>query len=156
MYKKILVPLDGSQQGQCSLDHVRAIALGCKVPEVILFRVVEPEPDQTGKSDDSAKRALKKREEQNRAEASDYISSLARRLSEEGLKARGELGFGKAGEQITEYAKTKQVDLIIMSTRGRSGTAKWEMGSVAKNVVDFSTVPVLLVLAKGCRAVAGF
>ena len=81
---------------------------------------------------------------------------MTKRLSGEGLKARGELASGKAAEQIVDYARTNQVDLIIMGTHGRSGIAKWEMGHVAKGVVDFSTVPVLLVLAKGCRAVAGF
>jgi nucleotide-binding universal stress UspA family protein len=39
MYYKILVPSDGSQFSECSLDHLRAIALGYRVPEVILLRV---------------------------------------------------------------------------------------------------------------------
>ena len=42
MYKKILVPLDGSELAECALEHVKAIASGCNVPEVVLFRVVEP------------------------------------------------------------------------------------------------------------------
>ena len=45
MYKKILVPLDGSPFSECSLPHVKAIALGCKVPEVVLLSVVEPLSD---------------------------------------------------------------------------------------------------------------
>ena len=42
MYKKVMVPLDGSQFSECSLEHMKAIASGCNVPEVILLRVVEP------------------------------------------------------------------------------------------------------------------
>lgn len=42
MYKKILVPLDGSDTGECSLEHVKDIATGCSVPEVILLFVAEP------------------------------------------------------------------------------------------------------------------
>ena len=42
MYKKILVPLDGSELAECALEHVKAIAIGCNVPEVVLLRVVEP------------------------------------------------------------------------------------------------------------------
>ena len=42
MYKKILVPLDGSKLAECALEHVKAIATGCNVPEVVLLRVVEP------------------------------------------------------------------------------------------------------------------
>ena len=44
MYKKILVPLDGSKLAECALDHVKTIAAGCNVPEVIILRVVEPNP----------------------------------------------------------------------------------------------------------------
>jgi nucleotide-binding universal stress UspA family protein len=42
MYQKILVPLDGSELSECSLEHVKAVASGCRVPETILLRVVEP------------------------------------------------------------------------------------------------------------------
>ena len=44
MYKKILAPLDGSEFSERSLEHVKAIATGCHVPEVVLFGVVEPVP----------------------------------------------------------------------------------------------------------------
>ena len=42
MYNKLLVPLDGSEFAECSLDHVKAIATGCKVGKVILLGVLEP------------------------------------------------------------------------------------------------------------------
>jgi nucleotide-binding universal stress UspA family protein len=155
MYKKVLVPLDGSQYAQCSLDHVRAIGLACHVPEIILLRVVETASGGPDVTPGKGKKGSSKIEDEKTAEAQDYISSLARRLKEEGLQARGELAFGKADEQITNYARTNQVDLIIMSTHGRSGVSKWEIGNTAKGVVDYSTVPVLLVLAAGCRIAQG-
>jgi nucleotide-binding universal stress UspA family protein len=42
LYKKILVPLDGSDLAECVLPHVESIAKGCGVKEVIFLRVVEP------------------------------------------------------------------------------------------------------------------
>ena len=42
MYKKILAPLDGSEFSECVFKHVKAIALGCGVPEVVLLQVLEP------------------------------------------------------------------------------------------------------------------
>ena len=42
MYKKILAPLDGSELSECTLEHVKAIATGCQVPEVVLLNVIEP------------------------------------------------------------------------------------------------------------------
>jgi nucleotide-binding universal stress UspA family protein len=44
LYKKILVPLDGSALAECALEHVKTIAAGCNVPEIVLLRVVEPNP----------------------------------------------------------------------------------------------------------------
>jgi nucleotide-binding universal stress UspA family protein len=155
MYKKVLVPLDGSQYAQCSLDHVRAIGLGCNVPDVILFRVVETASGGPDAAAGKEKRPPTKIESEMTAEAKDYISSIAKRLKDEGLHVRGELAFGRPDEQIINYSRTNHVDLIIMSTHGRSGIAKPQIGSVTKGVVDFSTVPVLLVLATGCRVSQG-
>ena len=42
MYQKILIPLDGSELAECSLQHAKAIAQGCNVADVIVFRVIEP------------------------------------------------------------------------------------------------------------------
>ena len=42
MYQKILASLDGSELSERSLEHVKAVATGCQVPEVVLLRVVEP------------------------------------------------------------------------------------------------------------------
>ena len=44
IYKRMLVPLDGSGFGECALEHMKAIATGCNVPEVDLLFVVEPIP----------------------------------------------------------------------------------------------------------------
>lgn len=155
MYKKVLVPLDGSQYAQCSLDHVRAIGLGCNVPDIILFRVVVTADGGANAVSGKEKNPPTKIENEMITEAKDYVSSLAKRLKDEGLHVRGELAFGKADEQIINYSRTNHVDLIIMSTHGRSGIAKPQIGSVTKAVVDYSTIPVLLVLAAGCRVSQG-
>jgi nucleotide-binding universal stress UspA family protein len=44
MYQKILVPLDGSELAECVLPHVKAIATGCGIEQVVLLKVVEPLP----------------------------------------------------------------------------------------------------------------
>ena len=55
---------------------------------------------------------------------------------------------GKAAVEITQFAEANHVDLIVMSTRGRSGVSRWLMGSVADRVVRGAAVPVLLVRAR--------
>ena len=44
MYQKMLVPLDGSELAECVFAHVKAIAKGCNVGEIVLLEVVEPPP----------------------------------------------------------------------------------------------------------------
>jgi nucleotide-binding universal stress UspA family protein len=157
MYNKILVPLDGSQFSQCSLDHVRAIARGCKVPEVVLLRVIEPlsSSDIAGLAR-AGGNSITQLENANEADAKDYVSSMAKRLNEEGLSVKGEVVTGKADEAIADYARKNGIDLIIMSSHGRSGVSRWVMGSVADRVMRSSIVPVLLVPSPGCRIAQGF
>jgi nucleotide-binding universal stress UspA family protein len=59
---------------------------------------------------------------------------------------------GSAAEEILKYSQDNDVDLIIMSTHGRSGVSRWAMGSVADRVVRTSVAPVLLTTPKECRA----
>lgn len=145
MYKKILAPLDGSEISERSLEHIKSIATGCHVPEVILFGVVEPVP-QAGEinaflgSDwevEAEKQALNWIQK--------YLVESADRLSGEGVNAKVAVAKGRAADEILDYASKNNVDLIIMSTHGRSGVARWAMGSVADKVVRHARSPVLIV-----------
>ncbi len=152
MYKKILAPLDGSELSECSLKHVRAIATGCNVPEVVLLRVVEPISSQAIAALAEAGGDLIARvEKYQQNEAKDYLSKLADKLKEEGIVTKTVLVQGIAADKILDYAKKNQVDLIIMSTHGRSGVTRWLFGSVADKVLRHSKVPVLIVTPAGCR-----
>ncbi len=151
MYKKILVTLDGSKLAECSLDHVRAIALGCNSQEVILLQVLKPlthnyVPDLLGIE------YLIEAEEKQKAEAENYISEVANKLKGEGLPAKTVVvpGDDVAG-RILDYTRDHTVDLIILSTHGRSGPSRWAFGSVADRVVRHSPVPVLMVSPSSCR-----
>lgn len=151
MYQKILAPLDGSELSECSLQHVKTIATGCQVPEVVLLRVVEPIPaqDVAAYTEGGIDTAIILREA--RAGAQEYISKLADDLNKAGLTVRGVVAIGSPADEIMDYATENKVDLIIMSTHGRSGVTRWFMGSVADKVIRHSTVPVLVVSPAGCR-----
>jgi len=166
MYKTILAPLDGSEYSECSLEHVKAIAKGCHVSEVILFIVVEPpqriyalSEDQLSdaletitKSSEKPRRAiLRKALTKAKADAKKYIQQLAENLKKEGIEVRAVVTQGRPAEKILDYAKRNQVDIIIMSTHGRAGITRWVFGSVADKVARRSTVPVLVIPPLGCR-----
>ncbi|MCL0102582.1 universal stress protein [Dehalococcoidia bacterium] len=149
MYKRILVPLDGSELSESILKHVKAIATGFSVPEVILLRVVEiiGPPDGYETTEDWRRDTQKKAE----AAATGYLSQVAAKLKQEGIAAQTVVVRGRAAEEILDYAKNNQVDLVIMSTHGRSGVSRWFVGSVAERVVRCCVAPVLVASPSVCR-----
>lgn len=152
MYKKMLVPLDGSGFSECSLAHVKAIAKGCGVPEVVLLRVVEPiiPPAYEDANIDWAKWMVNA-EKRARKEAEDYLSQIADSLKKDGVVAKTAVVSGQPAEAILDYTERNKTDVIVMSTHGRSGVTRWVLGSVADRVLRHSVAPVLIVSPAGCR-----
>ncbi len=152
MYQKLLAPLDGSELAECTLQHLRALASGCNIPEVVVFRVVEPLPATTITAlAEAGGNLLTEMEESQKNEAAGYVKRIASRLQSEGINATPVVIPGFAAEEILNYAQKNGVDLIIMSTHGRSGIRRWVMGSVTNRVLEHSTVPVMTIIPKGCR-----
>jgi nucleotide-binding universal stress UspA family protein len=153
MYKRILVPLDGSELAECSLEHVKGIALGCHVPEVVLLGVVEPANEAMPWSWGSVAAAQTQAERDMAEEksATDYIGKIATRLLKEGINVITRVQPGRPAETILDYTAKNGVDLIIMATHGRGGVTRWDFGKVADRVIRTSSVPVLMASPKGCR-----
>jgi nucleotide-binding universal stress UspA family protein len=147
MYKRILVPLDGSKLAEQSLPHALAHAEHFGA-ELILFKVLEPLPEVTL----SAPAAVRAAEQISAQLAQEYLEGVADRLRAQGVPVRVEQTEGKPYVEVVRYAEEQGVDMIVMSTRGRSGFSRWLLGSVADRVVRGATVPVLLVQCDpGCK-----
>ncbi len=152
MYREVLVPLDGSRLAECALEHVRSIAKGCQVSKVVLLMVLEPLLSLSTPHDDTAVKRVREAEERFEAESREYLSKVAGNLKKDGIAVGTRLVVGgEAAAKILEAAREEKVDLIIMSTHGRSGISSWVFGSVAERVVRHSTVPVLIVSPCGFR-----
>jgi nucleotide-binding universal stress UspA family protein len=150
MYKKILVPLDGSEIAENALGHLRAIARGSAVDTVVLIRVLEPIIVDV--KDYIGAEHVRSAEDKLETDARKYLQNVASDLKKEGLTVETELVVdGSAAVQILDTARDKDVDLIIMSTYGRSGFPHWVFGSVTHRVLVHSPVPVLLVVPKGSK-----
>ncbi|MDZ4247007.1 MAG: universal stress protein [Dehalococcoidia bacterium] len=149
MYKKVLVPLDGSDLAECVLPHVEAVATGCGVGEVILLTIVEPVYymiEDEGNVGINLIKVLEEREEKARH----YLASAAKKLADKGVQVKTAVVRGGAAVTIPQYARENGVDLIAMATHGRSGVSKWVWGSVAEKVLRSSPVPILLVRPENC------
>jgi len=142
MYKKILVPLDGSELSESILEHVITIATGCKVPDVVLIRVRNPLDKNTKEALDAD--IASKLDEAYQEEASNYLDKIVFGLKKKGIDAKAIVLSGNPAEEIIDYVKDSGVDLIVMSTHGRSGVSRWVFGSVADKVIRLSEVPVLI------------
>jgi nucleotide-binding universal stress UspA family protein len=160
MYNKILAPLDGSKLSECSLAHLKEITTGCHVGEVILLTVLEPIPQTTveygNQTQISAAYQQHEREQMKAKEmAEQYLTRVTENLKMQGVTAQNVVVLPEdhksAAEVILNYAESNNIDLIIMSTHGRSGVTRWAFGSVADRVIRHSKVPVLTVVPAGCR-----
>lgn len=144
MYKRILLPLDGSALAEQALP--RAIAQAERFQaEVVLLRVLEPLPRDQGLSQAAVKRA----EELTSTMAREYLENIAAGLQEQGIPVQVVIIEGRPHTEILRFAETNQVDLIVICSRGRSGFSRWLMGSVADRVVRGASTPVLLVRSSG-------
>ncbi len=144
MYKKILVPLDGSEFSEQVLSHVRAISLGCQVPEVVLLIVVKPINNSeiiANMGDDWVLEITKR--EQTTAEG--YIKKVADDLEKDGITTRSVVLVGNPPHEILEYITNNKIDMVIMGTHGRSGPSRWALGSATDRVSKHSKAPVLIV-----------
>lgn len=152
MFNKILAPLDGSELAECSLRHIEELAQGCGTKEVIVFGVVEP----YGPGGTSTIKAtlgdefIHKAQQNVKTWMSDYLDKIVSRLKQKGINAGVFMTEGDAAEEILNYTKENNIDLIVMSTHGRSGISKFAFGSVTDKVVHHSAIPVMMVTVRSC------
>jgi nucleotide-binding universal stress UspA family protein len=143
MYDKILVPLDGSENAEKILRHVKEIATGCRASEVIVIDVIEPvyyDQSLLGISGS----AMKDIRDSTLAVEQKYIDAVTQQLREDGINAYGVVEMGRPADAIIDYAEQNKVDLIMLCTHGRSGVSRWIFGSVAERILQNAAVPVFM------------
>ena len=150
MYKKIMIPLDGSELAECVLPHVEAFIKGFNTSDVIFVRVVEHETPYHGQYS-ITREMLEKRESEKESLAKDYLNKIVNRLKREGAALHAEVIVGRVTESLVDYAKKNDIDLILLATHGYSGVTRWVRGSVSDKILRSANVPVLMVRASGTK-----
>jgi nucleotide-binding universal stress UspA family protein len=151
MYHKIMVPLDGSELAECVLPHVESMVRGQHATSVSLIRVVEPTyMPQRYSEYGISEEAIKQAEGESRASAQDYLEQLAKRLDYGRAEVPTMVLTGKVAETLADYAAKYEIDLVVISTHGRSGINRWVWGSIADRLLRSICAPVLMVRAPGC------
>ena len=142
MYKRILLPLDGSSLAEEAVPHAVAMAERFGA-EVILLAVLMSLPMAVG----SHQPSLRQAEERTRASMREYLERIATRFRDKGVQAEVVTTEGTPHAEIVRVAEARSADLIVMCSRGRSGASRWLIGSVADRVMRGAGVPVVLVRA---------
>jgi nucleotide-binding universal stress UspA family protein len=154
MYQKILVPLDGSKLAESVLSHVE-LMVKAGAEEVILTTVTEridarsynvqitpasgplPPPEPVVKMPVAVGKMQRQGDK--------YLNRIAKGLSKKGANVRTFVLLGNPANEIRSLADKEGVDLIIMSSHGRSGHSRWALGSISDKMLRASQVPMLLV-----------
>jgi nucleotide-binding universal stress UspA family protein len=175
MYKKVVVPLDGSKLAELALPHLEEIAKGCSIPEVMLISVTEmvkgripsgevyepfvPErpvaealPDfgktQWGvvfKSRAPDIQEIPARMGKMAKTASDYLCRIAEGLEAKGFNVTATVLLGDPAHEIVRYVNDEKADLVVMVSTGKSKISRWDMSHIAEKVIKDTRIPVLLV-----------
>ena len=151
MYRKIMVPLDGSQLSEGIVPHARSFAEALKVP-VELLHVIDPEIITTF-SDPEHGRYVDVVEADMQQHGIRYLEQVARkqleRRSSDAFAVTCSVVIGKPAEAIIDRAAAEPGALIAMATHGRSGVQRWLLGSVADKVLRAAANHLLLVRTTG-------
>jgi nucleotide-binding universal stress UspA family protein len=139
---RILVPLDGSSLAEMALPKAVASLGDSPSATLILLRATETKT-LPGIDPIEAQVAVVR-------EAEDYLERVATRLRREGVsRVKTSVWYSSAAPAIVEAARTRRIDLIVMSTHGRSGLRRVILGSVAESELRGTQTPILLVSAGG-------
>jgi nucleotide-binding universal stress UspA family protein len=138
MFKKMLVPLDGSKLAEVVFTYAKELAGRLDMDDVTLLNVCMPEEREF--------RPMHEAYVEHSAEIVKHDAQKLRKGNGAGkIEAKGAIAVGYPAEEILRYAEAHQSDIILMATHGRSGVQRWTVGSIADKVLRASSVPVLLV-----------
>lgn len=143
--KRILVPLDGSRLGASALPHAETLAGGLGA-ELVLLHVLEPAASWAS----YAGGALPYYEtsavlENRKTQAGMYLDGVAKTARETGVNVSTVVVLGTPAEEIVDFARTESIDLIAMSTHGRTGISKWVFGNITDKVLHVGNTAVLVI-----------
>ena len=141
MFDTILVPLDGSQLADCVLPHVVAIARPFDA-EITLLRILEKSHTGT-----SAQLFDLLNWQINKTKSALYLDKIQARLQKSNVRIRTDVLEGLVAEGITEYAQSRGMKLIVLSSHGRHGLTQWGISSVTQKTILSAQTSLLIVRA---------
>ncbi len=128
LFRRVLVPLDGSIPSEAVIPYIGKLALKLQM-ELTLLQVVQ-------------------QVNHNKVDAESYLQTQCAELEQLGIAANYRVQVGSPADKIIDLADELAVDLVAMSTRGRTSSPLWTIGSVAHKVLLGGSTPLLLLKLK--------
>ena len=142
MFQHILIPLDGSSRAEQALPVAARIARATG-GSLLLVQVISPPPDYSG-GWSPVPLVNEQVVEAEVSTATAYLQSLAASPGLSGLKTRIEVLSGLPVQHLLALTEAPGIDLVVLCSHGRTGFARWMLGSVAHALVHQCTRPVLV------------
>lgn len=142
MYKKILVPLDGTQRSEKILDRVENLAKGYG-SKLLLLQVVE-EPLRLG-YDEVVEASTLLQQEQRRSQIESYLKGIEKRFQEKGIEAEHYIAYGTVVGNVLNIAEQEDVGLIALASHGLDGSYQTMRRSVVASLLQRSDFPIMVI-----------
>ena len=139
VFRTMLLCYDGTREGHTALRQGTELASACGAFVHLLAVVRTSAGAIVGESLSSEAPFA----EQTR-QVEEILNKGVARLTERGIKTKGHVTLGEPIDEITRFAKTLEVDLIVLGHRTRSAFARWWGGSVGVSLLDLSTCSILV------------
>jgi nucleotide-binding universal stress UspA family protein len=150
MFKRLLVPLDGSRLSSRAIVYATEVArhFGAEITLLHVVHPTTPVPVTTGMVPGDTEitiQAALEADKKNVSSAKRYLRGKVRSIRNTGLSGSYEVIRGNPTQSILDFAKKYKIDLVIMTTHGKGGLKRVIMGSVADRIIRESGKPVLVV-----------
>ena len=146
MYKKILLPLDGSKRAETILPHVENLAVRYDARIIVLIvqeSALQLEIDEVI----NAERYLQERAQMIK-DITVYANKIINRFKEKDIAAEFLIGKGPVVQSIVKTAAREEIDLVAMASHGRTGWTRTFYGSVAAGVLQNIDRPILMIRSR--------
>jgi nucleotide-binding universal stress UspA family protein len=142
--KKVLVPVDGSKESEAVLPWVLGLS-GKLGAQVVLCEILARGFQATTADGCSYVSFDDDQVDTNSHYAKSYLDKLGADFKQNGISVSSEVRLGSVADEIMTLADGLDVDLVAMSTHGRSGVGRLVLGSVADRILHEGSAPLLLV-----------
>lgn len=140
--KSILVPLDGSELAEQALGPGRVLAAAMGA-DLHLLRITTSAHQMLETS--SMKDVFDGIEDKEMQDAEAYLRAIYADSADEHVFIEVEAAQGSVAERIIEYAERNAIDMIVMSSHGRTGLRRWVYGSVAEKVLRSACCATMII-----------